>query len=138
MWLKENKLMVFIGIVTVMGIYVFLDAGVPTAGREVTAAELGTDLPKMVELYTPSCPSCRAMGPTLSRIEQKCTDDKVGFDKIDLSKRENAHLVDELDVLAVPTFVFLDENGKETLRLIGKQTEETLRKHLASIGGRCS
>ena len=138
MRLKENKLVVFVGIVTVMGIYAFLDAGGPSAGREVTAAELTHDLPKMVEFYTPACPSCRAMDPTLSRIEKKCADDRVGFDKIDLSKRENEHLMDALDVLAVPTFVFLDENGKETSRLIGKQTEETLQKHLASLGGRCS
>lgn len=138
MRLKENRLVVFVGIVMVLWVYAFLDAGGPTAGRDVTAAELGNDLPKMVELYTPSCPSCRAMAPTLVRIEQKCTGNDVGFDKIDLSKRENAHLVDALDVLAVPTFVFLDETGKETSRLIGKQTEETLQKHLASLGGRCS
>jgi thioredoxin 1 len=138
MWFKEKKIIIIAALLTALGIYAWRDSAGSSSGGEVTAAELRTDLPKMVELFTPTCPSCRAMDPLLTALKQKCEDRGVGVDKIDISKRQNEHLVDELDVLAVPTFVFLDENGQETSRLVGKQTEATLQQHLQALGGRCT
>ena len=138
MGLQNNKLIMAAAFLMVAAIYTWLVGDTQTTGQEATAADLRTDLPKMVELFTPTCPSCRAMDPLLDQLKKRCENRGVNVNEIDVSKRQNEHLVDELDVVAVPTFVFLDENGVETSRLIGKQTESTLEKHLATLGGQCA
>jgi thiol:disulfide interchange protein len=52
-----------------------------------------------------------------------------------VSKPTSTHLVEELHIVGVPTFLFFDELGLEALRLVGEQTEDTLMRALAQVGG---
>ena len=136
-WLKQNSKMVVLLTLFLVLIYAwFFQSSGPDSERE-TPADMMSNLPKMVELYTPTCPSCRAMEPLLEQLKEICQHRGVGVDMIDISKVENEHIADELDVIAVPTFIFLDQNGIETARLVGKQTELTLKAHLTDLGGQC-
>ena len=91
--------------------------------------------PMMMELYTPYCPSCLQMAPVIDRLAGTCPQNGVQVRQYDVSAAENAHLMEELEIQAVPTFVFIDEAGMEVSRLVGKQSAETLESRLADIGG---
>jgi thiol-disulfide isomerase/thioredoxin len=134
---KENKIIIMAVILTVFGFLAWLDKPGSIGPGEVNATELKSDLPKMVELFTPGCSSCRAMDPLVEDLRKRCEHHGIGVDKIDVSKSHNAHLVEDLDLMAVPTFVFLDKNGVETSRLVGRQTETTLHQSLSTLGGQC-
>jgi thiol-disulfide isomerase/thioredoxin len=138
MWLRKNiKTLVLAALVVAVGYAWFSQRSRAGVAGE-TPSDLTTGLPKMVELYTPTCPSCLAMEPLIERLKAKCAPQGVGFDKIDISMAENEHIAEELGLFAVPTFIFLDQAGTEVSRLVGQQTESTLKKHLATLGGECS
>lgn len=94
------------------------------------------DGPIMMELYSPYCPSCSQMAPLVESLAKSCEAEGVSVVQYDISAAENEYLVDELSIEAVPTFVFIDESGRETERLVGKQTADALHSGLAGIGGR--
>jgi len=94
------------------------------------------DGPMMMELYSPYCPSCSQMAPLVESLAKSCDAQGVSVVQYDISAAENEHLVDELSIDAVPTFVFIDETGRETERLVGKQTADALHSGLVGIGGR--
>lgn len=96
---------------------------------------LDAEGPMMLELFTPYCPSCRQMAPLVDRLVGACPRNGVAVHQYDISAPEHEHLADELEVRAVPTFVFIDETGTEISRLVGKQTAESLAAGLADIGG---
>jgi len=91
--------------------------------------------PMMMELYSPYCPSCSQMAPLIRDLAADCASEGVSIVQFDISTKENEHLADELDIDAVPTFVFIDETGQETARLVGKQSAEALQARLSDIGG---
>lgn len=94
--------------------------------------------PVMLELYTPYCPSCSQMAPLVEDLAKSCAAEGVSVVQYDISAAENEYLVEELRIEAVPTFLFFDGSGRETARLVGKQTADALHAGLADIGGaRC-
>lgn len=114
-------------------------AEAPSAPPKPTAAETttadGTAGPMMMELYTPYCPSCMQMAPIIRRLADTCPGNGVQVRQYDVSSAENEHLMEELEIQGVPTFVFIDEAGIEVSRLVGKQSAEALESRLADIGG---
>jgi cytochrome c-type biogenesis protein len=94
-----------------------------------------SDFPQMLEIFSEDCPSCKKMEPIVDKIKGRCTKEGVRVDAVDVSKPTGTHLVEELHIVGVPTFLFFDELGLETLRLVGEQTEGTLMRALAQVGG---
>jgi len=137
MWLEKNKKILVPLALLVAVVYVWLANQSRSGAAGGPPADLTSSLPKMVELYAPSCPSCRTMDPLLEQLKEKCALRGISVDKIDISRAENAHIAEKLGVFAVPTFVFLDSDGKETSRLVGEQSDTILKEHLAALGGHC-
>jgi thiol-disulfide isomerase/thioredoxin len=98
-------------------------------------AEIGFTGAKMVELYTPYCAACKEMAPFVKALSGSCRHHGVSVETLDISLEENEHVIDELGVTAVPTFIFIDDVGVETTRLVGRQSIDRLIEHLAEIGG---
>lgn len=123
---------------TVLSIYT-LRQSAPVQARSAASppvpARGALDGPMMLELYTPYCPSCRQMAPLVETLAEDCASKGVSVIQYDISSEDNEHLVEALDIDAVPTFVFFDGDGRETGRLVGKQTAEAIRAGLADIGG---
>jgi len=103
----------------------------PEAGLSVQ----GDNLPVMVELDKEDCPICQKMKPVLENIKSQCDQKGVHIRTIDISKPENRHLVSRYRLVGVPTFVFLDEFEMETARLIGEQTEASLKQTISALRG---
>lgn len=123
MWLKKKSKVLVLAALLVAVVYAWFFEQSRSSETGEPPADLISSLPKMVELYAPGCPSCRAMDPLLEQLKEKCGHRGVGVDKVDISRAENEHIAEKLGVFAVPTFVFLDQNGAEVSRLVGRQTE---------------
>jgi cytochrome c-type biogenesis protein len=110
------------------------------AGRGIedpadSAEAEGEALPRMVELYTADCPICRRMKPLMADLVEQCDRRGVRVEAIDVSSPGNRHLAARHRVVGVPTFLFIDEFGQEAARLVGEQTESTLKQGLAALRG---
>jgi thiol-disulfide isomerase/thioredoxin len=104
------------------------------SAQEHTEKDIST-FPHMLEIFSEDCPSCKKMEPIMDKIKGRCTKEGVRVDAVDVSKPTSNHLVEELQIVGVPTFLFFDELGLEALRLVGEQTEGTLMRALVQFGG---
>lgn len=95
-------------------------------------------MPRMVEFYSPSCSICRQMIPILNVLKRECSSKGVEIIQIDITNPSNKPLLSKYGIRAIPTFVFLDKDGKEVSRLIGYQTIHSLQQHLAVLLGKDS
>jgi thioredoxin 1 len=86
-----------------------------------------------VELGSVRCIPCQQMQPVMKSIEQKYGKDvKVVFH--DVWTEAGAPYAKQYGIEAIPTQVFLDENGKEFFRHTGFFPEEELVKVLNNKG----
>lgn len=86
-----------------------------------------------IELGSTRCIPCQKMQPIMKSIEEKYGDQvKVVFH--DVWTPEGQPFGDKFGINAIPTQVFLDENGKEFFRHEGYFPEEELVKVLKEKG----
>ena len=86
-----------------------------------------------IELGSVRCIPCQQMQPIMKSIEQKYgTQVKVVF--YDVWTEAGAPYAQKYGIQAIPTQVFLDENGKEYFRHVGFFPEEELVKVLYQKG----
>jgi thiol:disulfide interchange protein len=102
---------------------------------ESSMADARDNWPTMLELYSEDCSICREMKPVVARIADQCHEEAVLFRSADVSKPANRDLLKEHRVVGVPTYVFLDQQGTEVARLVGKQSEEALAQGLSALVG---
>jgi thiol:disulfide interchange protein len=137
---KNSKRRIVIGVVIAVAAVLwiqYVDARkTPKNGDQIAVTKSQLETPRMMELYTPYCPSCREMAPLIRQLKAQCESKEVQVVQVDISRSDNEWFVEEYEVSAVPTFIFIDENGLETARLVGKQQASTLMTHLAAITDR--
>lgn len=92
--------------------------------------------PEMIFFSSPDCPVCRRMKPLVEDLARRCVSHSVSMRIIDVTAPENSHYRERYRLLGVPTFVFLDAQGRETARLVGEQTEQTLLQAASVLAGR--
>jgi len=68
------------------------------------------------------CMECLTMKPMWAEIEKEIPELKTEYFDADESKE----LLDKYDIKTIPTFIFLDKDEKEILRLSGLQNKEEL------------
>ncbi len=78
--------------------------------------------PVLVDVWAPWCVPCRAMEPAIEALAKEF-EGKVDVAK--LNADENPELVQQLDVMSIPT-VMLFKNGQPVSRLVGLATKDRL------------
>lgn len=130
----------FIGVVMVaVAITFFMRVVSPmpafSAGPDL-AAPAGR--PVVVEFMSQDCPICKKMEPVVMEMQTTCSGKNVDIRQVDISRPENKHYVQKYRLVGVPTFVMIDEKGRETARLVGEQPLSTLLQATsAMIGQEC-
>lgn len=71
---------------------------------------------KVIKIGAKWCAGCKVMGPKWKEIEAENPWLKTEFYDFD----DNKEFVEKCTVTAMPTFIFLSENGEELLRLTGE------------------
>ncbi len=109
-----------------------------TGGEQAGAPHLacGPAKPQMIEIYSETCPICQEMKPVVRGMVNQCRDDEVTFRSLNVRNPQNEALVAKYRVVGVPTYVFVDEKGQETARLVGRQTSDALAQALSTLVGR--
>jgi cytochrome c-type biogenesis protein len=98
----------------------------------------GHPLPTMVALVSSDCSVCEGMKPVLRRITELCDGQRVGIRVVDVAADGQQHLTRDFRLVGVPTFVFLDRQGEEVARLVGQQSETSIKQELSLLRGeRC-
>jgi cytochrome c-type biogenesis protein len=106
--------------------------------RHLTTDAQGQRVPAMVELYSSNCSICKQMKPIVNDLVEQCHGKNVLVRTVNVSEGSNRALAKRYRLVGVPTFLFLDKEGKEVARLVGRQTPEALRQALSALRGeRC-
>ncbi|MCK4521359.1 MAG: thioredoxin family protein [Nanoarchaeota archaeon] len=77
---------------------------------------------KIYKIGGKKCPECTVMRPRFAEIEKEMPDLKTEYFEDD----ENPELIKKYHIIAIPTFLFLDDEGNELSRLAKIQTKERL------------
>ena len=89
----------------------------------------------MLEFVAAGCPVCQHMAPVVASAERDCSRHGVRVTQIDVATAEGRRTAAEYGVLGVPTFLFVDRDGREVARLVGQQPRETLIQSLEVLAG---
>ena len=84
--------------------------------------QVGNSKPMMIEFGAESCRSCVVMGKLLYKIKQEQPNSNIHFVNI----YDDKQAAKEYKIIMMPTQVYLDGNGKEIDRHVGKMTEDKL------------
>ena len=77
---------------------------------------------KILKFGATWCKECAIMKPMFAEIEQEMPELKTEFYETD----DNKEIMEKYNVESIPTFIFLDKDEKEILRLVGLQNKEEL------------
>jgi len=116
-----------------------LDRGAPAPDAQGAAAtplagEPGE--PALIMFSSRDCAICQRMRPVVEELSSQCAQHQVAVRILDVADPSNHALVDRHRLFGVPTFLFLDDRGREVARLIGEQPESTLRQALSGLFGK--
>ncbi len=89
--------------------------------------------PVVLEIKSKECPICHAMEPVVEQLRRDCRSHRVTIKQVNVE--DNRAIARKYRVIGYPTFLFLDETGREVARLVGKQSLKTLRQHLSLLTG---
>ena len=87
---------------------------------------------RMLEFVSSHCPVCTRMAPVISEAERACDGFGARIQRVDVSSAEGRALAVRHRVVGTPTFVFINEDGVESERIIGEETPENLRATIES------
>jgi cytochrome c-type biogenesis protein len=79
---------------------------------------------QLIEFGAHDCPVCRRMRPVVDQLVSACTELDAHVVHVDVATASGRALADRHNVRGTPTFVMLDERGKEMARLLGENTSE--------------
>jgi thiol:disulfide interchange protein len=108
------------------------------AERPTAAAEDGAKPRMLVEVVSRSCSACRRMEPVVKQVSRRCASERLRFEQRWVDDDEGAAYARRHAVFGVPTFLLLDETGREVTRLVGEQPLAVLEGAMRDFsGGRC-
>ena len=109
------------------------------ATEEVVIAETVEQIPghriTMIEFYSPDCPACRMVAPTVQKVKSDCSGQHVDMRFANVKDPSVHGMASALRITALPTFVFLNEEGNEVGRFLGVQPESKFRNTLTQLTG---
>jgi thioredoxin 1 len=132
-----------IGLVSAVSIVVLLMVGVVVARhqrveqasalarQEDTVITAARPLPRLLDLGSPTCEACQGMAPALEELTREL-EGKVIVQFVDIEK--HAEYVDRHDLVAIPTQIFFDAQGKQVGRHEGVLTKAEALEQLRKLG----
>lgn len=105
-------------------------AAAPVAAQ-IAARIASGGRPTLIELGMNSCASCKAMHRVLDEL-RATHGEALQIVAVDI--REQPELVAALGVVAIPTQVLLDGEGREIARHVGFYSADAIRERFAALG----
>jgi cytochrome c-type biogenesis protein len=93
--------------------------------------------PRLVEFVSGHCPACMRMAPVVAELEQRCRVSTEGsFIQVNVDEPDGEAIASRYQVKLVPTFVGVDAQGVEVMRMTGEQSPQKLAVALGEVRGR--
>jgi cytochrome c-type biogenesis protein len=93
--------------------------------------------PRLVEFVSGHCPACSRMAPVVADLERRCMAKAEGsLVQVNVDEPEGEALASRYKVQRVPTFVGVDAQGLEVMRMIGEQSPQKLALALGEVRGK--
>lgn len=130
----KNKIILSIVFILPLAIYFMLLAFNPDKTIEASVGAKALGIPQVLVFSTPMCGECRKMTPIIEKAKTKYKD-KVSIVKVDASenKHQTQKLVSQYKIYVVPTFIYLDEQGKQIKRTEGSMPYEIFEGYLKEM-----
>ncbi len=106
-----------------------------TTNTATQVDEVDPGVPMMLAFTEKDCHICQRMKPIINNLVNQCDGNMVRVKMVDLSEPDNHDFVAKYHLVGVPTFVFKDDTGTEVARLVGQQTESSLKQALSALRG---
>jgi thioredoxin 1 len=90
---------------------------------------LKSELPVIVEFYTPTCPFCARLTPIFRKLSQ-VYGDRIRFALVNAS--ESADIAEGYGVMGVPTLKFFCD-GRPIHEIVGFKSEEELKDEIEKL-----
>lgn len=95
-------------------------------GTELSAENENRDgIPTVIDFYATWCVPCKQISPIFDELALEYKD-QLNFLRVDVDQQPE--IAQEYDVKSMPTFVFLDADGKEIDRIVGSFPEDLKNK----------
>jgi len=95
-------------------------------------------LPLFISFVSSSCEDCESMKPVIEKLEKACGKKILEFRTVNLDDHQYEYLAYQQGIFGTPTYLILDNNGKERKRFFGLQTPEDLENNIKlATGHRC-
>jgi cytochrome c-type biogenesis protein len=92
----------------------------------------------ILEFTAEDCPVCRRMRPVIDRLVAACRELDTRIVRVDVATPQGRALADHHGVRGTPTFLLIDEAGRELNRLLGERTREDVAAAVeATLGISC-
>jgi len=85
--------------------------------------------PGMLYFFSPTCPVCQGMKPTVDSLEETYGDE-FKIVRIDITRPEGEELAREYGLVGQPYYLFLDSEGEEARRIGGPQAFDALAQEI--------
>jgi len=99
---------------------------------EMIKEALKNKRPFVIDFYADWCPPCRAMAPIMEELEKKYKG-KVDVIKVNVDLSQNRSIVIKYKVVSIPTFVFIDSEGKISNIVIGYREKEVMENEFRKL-----
>jgi thioredoxin-like negative regulator of GroEL len=91
--------------------------------------------PRLLEFEMPGCSACKAMAPVMRALEKNCAHGLDVVRHVDVIAPDGEALASRYGVRVLPTFVAVDAEGAEVVRLSGVQEPARIAAVLTEITG---
>ena len=105
------------------------------AAPNASAVAAGPHAPRLLEFEMQGCAACSTMAPIVRSIESKCAHGRDLVQRVDIQRPEGEALASKYGVRELPTFLAVDAEGGEVIRLSGVQRAERLAAVMTEITG---
>jgi len=129
--MNHLKLVLIVIAATLGGVCLAQDAAVKDSSAN--AQQVKVKLPRLLELGSTKCVSCKMMVPVLEKMKKEYAG-LMDVEFIDVWIKENAEVAKKFEIEGIPTQIFFDAEGKELSRHAGYIAEEYILKKWKELG----
>lgn len=84
----------------------------------------------VIDFFATWCGPCRAMAPTMEKMEKKYSD-KIEFRKVDVD--QDPEQAQQYQIQSIPTLIILSSKGEVLNKIVGAKTEDYLDKIFSNL-----
>ena len=92
--------------------------------------------PLLMSFTSSSCEDCESMKPVIEKLRTACGGKLIDFREVNVNDQQYEYLVYQQGIFGTPTYILIDDKGKEKQRLMGIQKLDTINNEIKVLTGK--